>query len=183
MAEGRPLPIKLFFSYTHKDARARERLSAHLSLAERQGLVQSWHDRKIPPGADWEGDINDHLNSADIIVLLISADFIASKYCWEREMARALERNDLHEAIVVPVVVAPVDWMGAPFGRLQMLPPSGKPVALWRDKEEAWFQTSRALRDLAERLVGGHDIVWSRSGPATVLGFSSKPLSVSASGK
>ena len=88
----------VFYSYSHRDEDLKSRLDVHLSALRREGLIQSWHDREILPGADWNIEINDAVTRADIVLLLVSADFIASEYCWGVEFTRALERHDKGEA-------------------------------------------------------------------------------------
>lgn len=90
-------------------------------------LITTWHDRRIAPGEDLHGQIDDHLNTADIVLLLVT-DFLASDYCYDVEMNRAMERHERGEARVIPVILRPCDWHGAPFGRLLAVPPDGKPV-------------------------------------------------------
>jgi hypothetical protein len=90
--------IRLFFSYSHQDEALRDELAKHLSLLERDGVLRSWHDRQIVPGSDWAGHIDQHLEQAQIILLLISADFLASDYCYDGELNRALERHEAGEA-------------------------------------------------------------------------------------
>ena len=139
----------LFYSYSHRDERYRQRLEKHLAPLKREGVVSDWRDREISAGTDWASEISKHLDSADIILLLISADFIASDFCWSKEMSRALERHSQGVARVIPVIVQPVDWSGAPFGKLQALPKDGKPVTLWTNKEAAWVDVARGIRKAA----------------------------------
>uniref|UniRef100_A0A1X7T833 TIR domain-containing protein n=1 Tax=Amphimedon queenslandica TaxID=400682 RepID=A0A1X7T833_AMPQE len=108
----------IFISYSHSDEKMWKELEKHLSTLRRQGVINTWYDRLIGPGEDIHGQINDHLNSADIILLLVSADFLASDYCYDIEMKRAIERHNKGEARVIPVILRPCDWHGAPFGRL-----------------------------------------------------------------
>src|SRR5947209_7093010 len=102
-------PVEVFYSYAHKDESFRVKLETHLSLLRRQGLISTWHDRHILPGADWAQAIDTHLEQASVILLLISADFLASDYCYGLEMTRALERDQAKEARVIPIVLRPVD--------------------------------------------------------------------------
>jgi internalin A len=95
----------IFFSYSHKDEGLRDELETHLKLLQRQGVVSAWDDRKIIPGSEWDREIDRHLERAKIILLLISADFIASEYCWGRAESLALERHRLGEATVVPIML------------------------------------------------------------------------------
>ena len=105
-------PVEIFISYSHKDEALRERLGTHLSLLKRQGVIDAWHDRQIGAGDEWAGAIDAHLNSAAVILLLVSADFLASDYCYDLEMTRALERHDAGDARVIPVILRSVDWRG-----------------------------------------------------------------------
>jgi len=100
--------IELFYSYSHKDEALKDQLVSHLSNLRRQGIIREWHDRKIGLGTEWAKEIDEHLNSADVILLLVSADFIASEYCHEIEMKRAMERHESGEARVIPVILRSV---------------------------------------------------------------------------
>jgi hypothetical protein len=118
----------------------------------RTGLISSWHDRAISPGSEWKGDIDEHLKTADLILLLVSADFVASEYCYEIEMAIALERHDKGDAVVVPIVVRPFDFKDLPFSRLQMLPADLKPVTEWSDRDLAYKDVVQGLRRVIDLL-------------------------------
>ena len=133
-----PTEIKLFCSYSHRDEPLRDELAKHLKLIERQGLVRSWHDREIGAGDLWKEAIDRNLQEADVILLLISADFLASDYCFNIEMKNALERHAAGEALVIPVILRPVDWHATPFGRLQGLPKDGKPVTTFENLDIAF---------------------------------------------
>jgi hypothetical protein len=145
--------VELFFSYSHKDERLRDELAIHLKMLRRQGVISAWHDRQITAGSEWANAINDHLNSAEIILLLISPDFIASDYCYDIELKRAMERHEAREAVVIPVILRPVDWTGAPFGKLQALPKNAEPVNRWLDRDEAWLNVVQGIRTAAENLA------------------------------
>jgi len=142
-------PVRLFYSYAHKDETLRNELETHLKILERRKLIAPWSDRRIMGGEKWEDRIDENLERADIILLLVSADFIASNYCWEKEMMRALERDAAHEAKVVPVILRDVNWAGAPFAKLQALPEGGKAVELWDNRDSAW----RSVSEEIERVV------------------------------
>jgi hypothetical protein len=118
----------------------------------RQGMISSWHDRKILPGDEWKHHIHDHLETADIILLLISADFIASDYCLDIEVKTALRRHESGEACVIPILLRPVDWTGAVFAKLQALPTHGRPVTMWADRDEAFLDVAQGIRKVAELL-------------------------------
>ena len=138
-------PVELFFSYAHKDEELREGLETHLKILQRQNVIKCWHDRQIIPGSDFAGQIDEHLESAGIILLLISADFLASDYCYEREMRRALERNRNEEACVIPIILRPCKWRATEFGRLQALPKDGKPVVEWPIRDAAFHDITDGI--------------------------------------
>jgi len=153
--------VRLFYSYSHKDESLRNELETHLKLLERQGYIRPWHDRRIEAGDDFKDKIDENLKAANIILLLVSADFIASKYCYEIEMECALERERKGEARVIPVIVRDLNWPIAPFAHLQALPKDGKAVMLWPDRDTAWRNVSEGI----ERVVEG--IRKKRSGGLT----------------
>src|SRR5450759_1667907 len=130
-------PVEVFYSYAHGDEAFCNKLQKHLSLLQRQGLIKAWHDRHILPGTDWSQAIDEHLERASVILLLISADFLASDYCYGVEMQRALERHQANEARVIPILLRPVDRNDAPFAHLQALPTDARPITTWSNQDEA----------------------------------------------
>lgn len=146
-------PAKVFYSYSHKDEDLRDKLDTHLKILHRQNIISGWHDRAIPAGTQWEDQINDNLESADIILLLVSADFINSDYCWGKELTRAMERHHANEARVIPIILRPVDWTGASFSKLQALPKGATPVASWPNQDEAFAEIVSSIRSVAEELI------------------------------
>lgn len=144
--------IELFYSYSHKDEHIRDQLENHLRLLNRQEVIAGWHDRRIAPGTEWEGEISNHVNSARIILLLISADFLASDYCYDVEMTRALERHASGAARVIPVIVRACDWTHARFGKLQALPKNGEPIMSWTNVDEALTDVAKGIRAVANEL-------------------------------
>jgi tetratricopeptide (TPR) repeat protein len=147
-----PNAIKVFCSYSHVDEPLRKELEKHIKILERQGLMAVWHDRKIGAGEEWKEEIDEQLESADVILLLITPDFIASDYCYDLEMGRAMERHDAGDACVIPVFLRPVNWKGAPFGKLQALPTDAKPVSLWQNQDEAFVIVSEGIQRAVENL-------------------------------
>jgi TIR domain len=150
---SRSLPLQLFFSYSHHDEKLRDQLADHLAALEREGLIAGWHDRRIGAGEDWAGAIDHHLSSADLILLLVSPSFVASRYCYELELQRALERHAAGEARVIPVILRPADWGALPFGKLQALPKDGKPVTRWSNRDEAFLDIAQGIRRTARVLT------------------------------
>ncbi|AZO31406.1 macro domain-containing protein [Mesorhizobium sp. M1B.F.Ca.ET.045.04.1.1] len=146
--------VSVFVSYSHVDELLRKELGKHLSVLEHQGIISTWHDRMIGAGMEWEGAIDAQLNEARVIILLISADFIQSKYCYDIEMKRALERHDHREALVIPVILRAVALKGTPFSKLQALPRDAKPVVTWTDRDSAFVDITDGLRNAIQDLVG-----------------------------
>ena len=149
-----PASIEVFYSYAHEDEGLVKELRKHLSILKRQGVIREWYDREITAGTDWKGQLDQHLNSSGVILLLVSADFLASDYCYDVEMTCALERHDQGEARVIPVLLRKVDgWQGAPFGKIQSLPTDGKPVTSWNDRDEAFADVARGIRRAVSELA------------------------------
>jgi internalin A len=142
---------RIFVSYSHKDERLLSELKTHLSPLRRLQLIETWDDREIEAGEDWREKINDNLERADIIILLISAYFIDSDYCYEKEMARALARHKKKEAHVVPIIVRDANWKAIPrLKGLQAIPKNGKPVMNWPNKHTAWRDVSERVQKMIE---------------------------------
>ncbi|MGH9845135.1 MAG: TIR domain-containing protein, partial [Blastocatellia bacterium] len=127
----------------------------HLIGLERQGLINVWYDHSIKAGEEWGRKIEEHLNAADIILLLISSDSISSYYCHDIEMNRALERHAAGDACVIPVILRAVDWRGMPFSKLQALPAHGEPVMAWKNIDSAFADVAQGIRRVIERLSQG----------------------------
>jgi inactive STAND/TIR domain len=138
--------IEIFFSYVHEDEALRDKLAKHLQVLQREGIIKVWHDRKITAGEDRKNKIDSHLQSADIILLLISSDFLNSDYHYDIELKRALERHESKEARVIPVILRAVDWRGSPFGKLSVLPENGKAITSWDNEDEAFTDVVKGLR-------------------------------------
>ena len=136
----------LFFSYSHADEDLRDQLEIHLWDLRRQGLIDSWHDRRILAGDEFGVAIDGYIDTADVILLLVSPDFIASDYCYEREMKRALERYQRGDARVIPVILRPSDWRDLPFGKLLATPKDGRPITKRPNLDEAFQDVVRAIK-------------------------------------
>jgi len=145
-------PIEVFISFSHRDDDLREELITHLANLKRQGKITAWHDRAIEAGEEWEAQIKGNLESARIILLLVSPPFMASDYCYDIEMQRAIERHDMGTARVIPIILRPCDWRGSPFSKLQILPKDGKPVTQWGDRDTAFVDVVQGIRRAVETL-------------------------------
>jgi hypothetical protein len=171
------LLIKLVFSYAHADEALRNELENHLAPLKRQGLIQSWHDRRIVPGQKFSGEIERHFQDADIILLLVSSDFINSDYCYDIEMRVAIERHNRHEAVVIPVILRLCHWYDLPFGKILAATVDGKPVTQFPSLDEGFYQVVDAIKRAAIDLAGksdtkgvvGESVVKARSTTAVVV--------------
>jgi len=161
--------VEVFFSYSHSDEELRNELEKHLSTLKRLGMISTWHDRKIDAGNDWRGAIDEHLNSAQIILLLISADFLSSDYCTDIEMDRAMKRHELGDATVIPIILRPVDWNGARFTELQALPTNAEPVTSkkWGSHDDAFYDIAKGIRKEIEKQKSMP--ISQKSGPRTIV--------------
>ncbi|MCH8830615.1 MAG: toll/interleukin-1 receptor domain-containing protein, partial [Planctomycetes bacterium] len=130
----------------------------HLAPLVRIGLIHEWYDHEILPGAEWEQEIADKLQEADIILLLISPDFAASKYCFEIELQAAMQRQEKKEAAVLPIIVRKTNaWQKLPagdrqLGALNALPTSAKPIPSWNPRDDGWADVAAGVQRAAEAL-------------------------------
>jgi energy-coupling factor transporter ATP-binding protein EcfA2 len=150
MTDERAKTVEVFYSYAHEDEALLNELKSHLSILRREGLTTEWYDRQIVPGTEWEHVIDDHINTASIILLLISPDFIASDYCYGVEMVQAMQRHKASEACVIPIILRPADWTRAPFAELQVLPTNARPVTAWPNRDEAFVDIVKGVRRAIE---------------------------------
>lgn len=146
--------VEIFCSYAHKDEALRDKVEEHLSSLKRERKIKHWHDRQIKPGENWKDKIDERLERAHIILLLISADFIKSDYCHEIEMQRALQRYGAGEARVIPIILRPCDWETSQFGKLQALPRGAMPVTEWPSIDAALTNVAKGIRLVVEELLG-----------------------------
>lgn len=145
-------PVTAFISYSHVDAKLKTDLLTHLAPLKRLGLIDDWHDQEIKAGDEWEKAILTKLAKADLVLLLISADFIASEYCYTKELGKALERHTAKKATVIPVILRHCLWNELPFGKLQALPTGAKPVTSWDNQDEALMKVAQGVRETAQAM-------------------------------
>jgi hypothetical protein len=146
--------VSVFVSYSHRDEEFKDELDKHLAAAKRSGLVRVWHDRKIDAGASWRPAITDSLMTADIYVLLVSADFLASEFCWNQEFIPALARRQRGDAEIIPVIVRASDWRSSVLAELQVLPKDGVRLADCRSRDGAFVDVVNGIRKAAELILG-----------------------------
>ncbi len=143
---------QIFVAYSRADEEVRKQLETSLAVLRRQRQIDLWYDRLITPGKEWRNEIDEHLASAQIILLLVSPDFINSDYCYGVEMKRAMECHRAGTARVIPIIVRPTDWEKTPFGALQALPRDGQAVSTWDDEDLALLDISRGIRSVVDEL-------------------------------
>lgn len=136
----------VFVAYARADEEWRSELSKHLSAFRRSGAIRDWSDQEILPGQEWSRSIREKLDRADIILLLVSAEFLHSDYCHEVEMTRAVERHEAGEAVVIPIILRACDWQATTLAKLQALPKGAKPISLWLDRDEAFHNVVEGIR-------------------------------------
>jgi formylglycine-generating enzyme required for sulfatase activity len=140
------MPKKILICYSKQDSAYLADLQKHLKPLQRSGLIQPWDDTKLLAGEDWDKTIKTELSSADIVILLVSVDMIATDYVWEIEMPKAIERHNAGEAIVIPVIIRPCDWEDLSFGLFNALPHKGKPVSSYTNPDKAWTQIVKQIK-------------------------------------
>lgn len=153
MTGGDSGKIKVFLSYAHQDEKFQKELDEHLGALKHENLIEAWWDHQILPGSNWSEEIAQHLEEADLILLLVSSAFLNSTYCYEKEMRRAIERHEAGTARVLPILLRSCHWKPAPFAKLQGLPRGMKAIASWptRSKRDAvWAEIVAAIHRTAE---------------------------------
>jgi hypothetical protein len=150
-------PVSIFISYSRKDEALMRQLEKHLAPLRRSILISSWHDGCIISGEEWEPQIKKNLEEAQIILLLISVDFINSDYCYNVELTRAIERHKFGKVRVIPIILRDCDWQMLPvgnmlLGKLQALPQSALPIDQWASRDQAFANIARSIRQIIEQL-------------------------------
>ena len=145
-------PVLVFISYSHVDEDLKNQLLAHLGPLKRLGIITDWHDRKIKPGEFWGQEISKNLEMSDVVILLISADFINSEYCYEKEFSAAMELQEQEKIVVVPVIGRSCVWKELPFGQQQALPKDGKAIESWANRDDALADVAHGISIIAKDL-------------------------------
>lgn len=151
-------PVEVFCSFAKADTSCLKQLEHHLSLLQRRGMIATWHSHQINAGDDRQAEIDAHLNTSHLILLLISPDFLASDYCYEKEMQQALQQHEAGRARVIPILLRPVDWQGAPFAHLQVLPTTGKAITTWSNRDAGWADVAQGIRQAVEELLHNESV-------------------------
>jgi internalin A len=138
--------VTMFISYSHKDEALKEKLVSHLGSLKRDGTIRTWDDRMITGGKEWNEEIMNFLTTSEIIVLLISADFISSDFCYSKELDIAMKRHNNKDAVVIPIFLRACDFKNLSFGRLQGFPKGDNPITSWENQDEAFTDIAKGIR-------------------------------------
>jgi WD40 repeat protein/predicted negative regulator of RcsB-dependent stress response len=145
-------PLEIFCCYAREDQEMLDELKKHLMPLQREGQIKIWSDTDLNAGAEWEKELHQHLESADIVLLLISPDFMSSDYCYSTEMKRAIERHEQDNLHIIPILLRATFWRNAPFAKLQMVPTNAKPVRSWPDRDDAFNDITEHIHRLLPQL-------------------------------
>jgi hypothetical protein len=161
------MPKQLFISYSHADDQLLERLHKHLAQLQREGTVAGWYDRDIHAGGHLDKEIDRELARSQIFIACASPDYIASRYCYERELAAALEREDKGDLAVVPIIFEPCDWLATPLQKFKALPKDGKAISEYTNQNVAFLEVVTELRRLATSVDQAADAQEATAPPVT----------------
>jgi hypothetical protein len=138
--------VTIFISYSHEDEIYKDKLEKHLSILKRNNVIETWHDRKIIPGEEWDKKIKEELENAQIILLLVSVDFLSSNYCYDIEIKRAVEKHENGEVVLIPIMLRKCDWNETSFSKIQALPKNAMPVKNFEDEDEAFSSIIEGIK-------------------------------------
>ena len=172
-ADQSPTSVELFYSYAHRDAELCEELRMHLTALKRSGLIRDWYDHMIKPGSEWSVEIQEAMERAGIILLLVSAHFVASNYITNVEVPFALKRHRSGQARVIPILLRAYAWHDLPYASLQWLPSGVLAVTSWDNQDEAFSDIAGRLRELfttsaCEKSQRRSHRSWSHESPENV---------------
>jgi len=145
--------LKAFISYAHEDEAMKNDLDKHLISLKRSDKIDVWQDRMLMAGTEWDSTIKKELEEADMILLLISVDFISSQYIWDKELKTALQKHENGTARIIPVILRECDWHDMPFAKLQALPTGAEPVTRFPDKDQAYTNIAKEIARVADFLI------------------------------
>lgn len=141
----------IFVSYAHEDEELKSELDKYLKVLQRSSKVRTWNDRELVAGEEWDATIMAELAKADVILLLVSVDFNASDFIWDKELKAAMERHEAGTARVVPIILRRCDWDDMPYAKLQALPRNATPVTEYENRDQAFTEIAQAIEKLVEQ--------------------------------
>lgn len=148
-------PVRVFYSYTQTDRELLMELDEQLSVLKREAPIQTFWDGDLEPGVEWHPEIKDELKNADVVLFLVSPQFLASRYCQQVELPAALDLHDCGLTVAIPIVLRPCAWQETALGRLQAIPRGGKPIIEWTELGEAWAEAAREVSSIVNRIRQG----------------------------
>jgi len=165
------IKVKIFFSYSHKDEQLCLELQKHLGPLKRAQIISHWYDREIKPGTDWDHNIKSNIKESDIILFLISPDFLNSDYIYENEIRQAIEQHNLGKSIVVPIMLRKCDIEFTPFKHIQGLPTDLEPITSkkWFTPDDAFFDVIEGLKKIIGKakekkgIVLQEEVFWNKT--------------------
>ncbi len=163
--------IKVFISYEHKDMLYKDELEKRLIPFKRNGIIESWSDQQILPGAEWQREIKDAIENSQLILFLISPDFIASEYIYDQEISRALDRYRKREVMIIPIILRPTDYSSLEISKFQALPKDGHPISTSQDQDSAWLDVINQLGKIFDSLNKGNVKLREKSAVNTSTNF------------
>ena len=145
--------VDIFTSYAHEDEELKNEMDKYLKVLKRSGKIDTWNDRALIPGQEWDENIMNELQKANIILLLISVDFNASDFIWDKELAEAMKRHEAGSAYVVPIILRNCKWTSMPYAKLQALPRNAKPISEYVDKDAAFTEVATGIERLVDYIL------------------------------
>lgn len=142
--------MKLFISYAREDEKYKKELLKHLSNLQRKGLIEGWHDGLILPSQQWDSEIKEQLHQCEVILFLISVDFLASDYIHNTEIKIAFERYEKNEVKIIPAIARPCLWQDTEFGQFQALPKNAKPLSTQKNLDEALLDVAQGIAKIVK---------------------------------
>ena len=143
----------IFTSYAHEDEALKTEMDKYLKVLKRSGKIDTWNDRALIPGQEWDKTIMDELNKANIILLLVSVDFNASDFIWEKELAEAMRRHEEGTAYVIPIILRECQWTSLPYAKLQALPRNGQPITEFANRDSAFTEVANGIERLVDHML------------------------------
>lgn len=159
-----------FISYSHSDSQSLDILHKHLSNLRRDHIISTWTDHEIPAGGVIDNQISSALGKSQLFLALLSPDYIASNYCYEKEFKAALKLHEEGKIIIIPVILEPCDWLNTPFSKFKALPKDGKPVSTFENRNTAFLDVIQNIRKLIEAV--GQDYAEQQKPKASQVAFS-----------
>ncbi|WP_367398924.1 toll/interleukin-1 receptor domain-containing protein [Neisseria perflava] len=141
-------------SYSHQDESYKKELETHLASLRHRGIIEVWNDRRISAGEEWKDEIDNNLKNSDLILFLISSDFLASDYCMDKEALQAMKQHEEGTSTLIPIIIRQVRWQQEELNKFQALPKDAKAVSSssWSSSDEAWCNVVEGIETVLETI-------------------------------